>query len=308
MDEGYAISGVDRVVVFRPGALGDTLLSVGALAALRSAFPGAVIELVGNLAGQVLRRAGVVDGSSSFDSLQVAGLFLSSPVVSYRWHDARLVVLWMKRVDWLGKAFEAAGAQQVLAASPEPEDPRIHVADHLIRTLRPVGVAPPDRWPRLTVPPDQVSAHGAGDRPILHPGSGASRKNWRPDAFASLVRELRSWGMDPLLVQGPADEAALVAVQAALGKDQVEVARPRNVSALAALLNDARLFVGNDSGVSHLAALLAVPSAVVFGATDPARWAPRGERVRILGGLGAWPTLDEVVAVSAELLDSRVGG
>lgn len=295
----------ERLVVFRPGALGDTLLTVGALAGLRRAFPGALIELVGHGAGQVLRRAGLVDAANSFDSLQVAGLFLSSAVVSYRWHGARLVVLWLRRGEWLLPAFEVAGAQQVIAASPEPEGANVHVGDHLVHTLAPAGVESSDGWPRLELPARVETLSWRSDRALVHPGSGSPRKNWAPQAFAGVLRALRGWGIEPILVCGPADDAAVSDVLAELQGDEVEIIRPRNVSALAALLAEASLYVGNDSGVSHLASLLGVPSVAIFGTTDPARWAPRGERVEVLGGPGSWPTLGEVLTSSARLLNGR---
>lgn len=294
----------ERVIVFHPGALGDTLLTVGALAGLRQAFPGALIELVGhNGAAALLRRTGVVDAASAFDSLQVASLFLSPPLVSLRWQGARLVVLWLRRADSIGSAFEAAGAEGVIAADPEPADPKLHVADHLVQTLAGAGVTTPSPWPKLDLPRREDGIGWASEgRAVVHPGSGSPRKNWSPHGFAMLLDELKAWGNDPLLVAGPADDAAVGEVVGGLRGERIETIRPASVRALAELLAGATLYVGNDSGVSHLAALLGVPTVVLFGATDPARWAPRGERVRMLGRLGGWPSLEEVLACGAELL------
>jgi ADP-heptose:LPS heptosyltransferase len=132
----------DRIVVFRPGALGDTILTFDALAALRRATPRAVIELVGNAAaGALLAEGGLVDAVLAFDSLEVTGLFQRPALLPERWRGARLVVLWLGSDTGLARVFHAAGATSILHASPAP--PRgVHVADHLTRSLGAADVAP----------------------------------------------------------------------------------------------------------------------------------------------------------------------
>ncbi len=112
----------------------------------------------------------------------------------------------------------------------------------------------------------------------LHPGSGSPAKNWPPDRFAAVARALspsRPW----LLVSGPADEAAAAALGAA--PDAIR-ARSLPLRVLGAVLAHAGLFVGHDSGVSHLAAAFGAPVLALFGPTDPVVWAPVGRRVRAL--------------------------
>lgn len=301
---------VERIVVFRPGALGDTLVTVGALAGLRQQFPNAIIELVTNRAGHLLKAAGLVQASSNFGALQVAGLFLSSPVISLRWHNARLIVLWMKRIEYLAPSFTRVGAEMVIAASPEPPA-SLHIGDHLIQTLAPAGVQPIERWPTLDLAKMRIpqSPLTAG-RVVVHPGSGSPKKNWPPELFARLICELKGRGLDPVLLGGPADEAAVSAVKKALGSVPIEVAQAPRVTELAGLLGGAALYVGNDSGVSHLAGLLGTPGVAIFGATDPAVWAPRGERVASIGHAGSWPSFEEVWAACEEVLavERALGG
>jgi hypothetical protein len=75
---------------------------------------------------------------------------------------------------------------------------------------------------------------------------------------------------------------------------------------LALWLASARLYIGNDSGITHLAAAVGTPVVAIFGPSDPAIWGPRGERVRVLGGCGRWPQAEEVLASAAELLGDLV--
>jgi ADP-heptose:LPS heptosyltransferase len=64
----------------------------------------------------------------------------------------------------------------------------------------------------------------------------------------------------------------------------------------------ARLYIGNDSGITHLAAAVGTPVVAVFGPTDPGVWSPRGERVRVVSCAGGWPGVDEVLAAAVGLL------
>lgn len=121
----------------------------------------------------------------------------------------------------------------------------------------------------------------------LHPGSGSPRKNWPAERFAELARRLsadRPW----LLVSGPADAAALATLSKAPG---AVPARDLPLRTLAAVLRRAGLYVGNDSGVSHLAAAAGAPCLALFGPTPARVWRPLGRRADALeapaGVLGA---------------------
>ncbi len=138
----------------------------------------------------------------------------------------------------------------------------------------------------------------------LHPGSGSRAKSWPPDRFATLAQELagpRPW----LLVVGPADSEACGPL---LGRRGVVVAAGLAPRILGALLARAGLYVGNDSGVSHLAAAFGAPTLALFGPTDPAQWSPVGPAVSVLRSpTGSMEDLG-LAAVrqrAAELLESR---
>jgi heptosyltransferase-2 len=108
----------------------------------------------------------------------------------------------------------------------------------------------------------------------VHPGSGSPSKNWPLMRFLDAARRLS--GASPwLLVAGPAEEA-LVAPRGSI------LAREWPLRVLAAVLARAGLFLGNDAGVSHLAAAAGAPTLALFGPTDPALWAPVGPRVLTL--------------------------
>jgi ADP-heptose:LPS heptosyltransferase len=297
---------VAHIVVFRPGALGDTLLTGEALMALRRRFPQAVIELVGNEpAALLLRDAGLVDRVASFDAVEVTSLFMSPSLVSPRWQGADGVVLWLASSETIASAFRAAGVDRVIQAPPEPASHGIHVADYLAATLAPLGVEPdPTGAPALLhgLCTESRSAPRREPKVLVHPGSGAARKNWPAAAYAQAIRRLAQTGWDLAVLAGPADEGAVTALLEDLGDPQITVHRSPDLRALVRVLCAADLVIGNDSGVSHLSARLGVATLAIFGATDPARWSPRGPAVRILGTGTSWPTVGAVVAAAADLL------
>lgn len=114
-----------------------------------------------------------------------------------------------------------------------------------------------------------------GDFAVIHPFSGSARKNWPLNLFREVAARLE---MHVRWCAGP-DEAIENAV------------RFDNLYDLACWLASARAYIGNDSGITHLAAAVGMPVVAIFGPTDPALWAPRGDRVRVVSG-----QLEEIAA------------
>jgi hypothetical protein len=112
----------------------------------------------------------------------------------------------------------------------------------------------------------------------IHPGSGSAPKNWPVESFAALVCSLSN-SQPWLLVQGPADRAAAAPLA---GLPHCVQAPTLRLRVLATILARAGTFVGNDSGVTHLAAACGASTVALFGPTDPAVWRPLGRNVHVL--------------------------
>jgi len=149
--------------------------------------------------------------------------------------------------------------------------------------------------PRLEIDTPPGIAPGAV---LIHPGSGSPAKNWPLERFTEVGRRLGALGHRVAWIRGPA-EAALDFLEPA-----AEVIEQPRVQTLAATLARSSLFIGNDSGVSHLAAAVGAPTLAIFGPTSPAVWRPDGMRVETLRSeSGALVDLqvERVVAVAAGL-------
>jgi len=168
---------------------------------------------------------------------------------------------------------------------------RVHVSTLFARSLEPwCGSAPPLEPVRLS-PPDAdledarewLGDHGrpeGGSLLAIHAGAGSRDKRRPLRSFAVLARR---WLMQPqngvILVEGPAEPGLAAGLSRRLADSRVIEAAQLPLRRLAAVLSLCRVFAGNDSGVSHLAAALGVKTRVWFGPTDPAVWCPPGALV-----------------------------
>ena len=137
---------------------------------------------------------------------------------------------------------------------------------------------------------DYLAKLGAGGRPVavIHPGASSRRKQWGAGKFGALAGHLaRQWDAHILLCEGPLDADAVEAVMTSapdLGARRMQSGKMRigNLRLLAAVLSRCHLFIGNDTGITHLAAALALPTVAIFQDSDPRVWAPRGKAVQVL--------------------------
>lgn len=175
-------------------------------------------------------------------------------------------------------------ARHIATVIQEPPEPvGAHAAEWLARPARALGAEPPAVPSDLEATEPEAAQGEAFLRDRLapgfvaiHPGSGASAKNWPTEGFASLIEGLG--GHPWLLVEGPADVAAVAGLA---GQGRCVPARHLPLRMLGSVLRRAGLFVGNDSGVTHLAAAWGAPTLALFGPTDPATWSPVGRRVAV---------------------------
>ena len=118
---------------------------------------------------------------------------------------------------------------------------------------------------------------------VIHAGSGSPHKCCPPALLADLITRLRDQGLSPVLVIGPADGEVSARVRA-LTPFSMASFQDLGLMGAAGLVGAADLYIGHDSGLTHLAAALAVPTIALFGPTTVSRWAPRGPTVAALCG------------------------
>jgi heptosyltransferase III len=143
-----------------------------------------------------------------------------------------------------------------------PQDHSLHATDFYLEQARTIEPCASDGIPRIRCDVERENFA------VIHPFSGSPRKNWPLEKFLSLAARLeRSM---PVRWCAGADDPPLA------GAIRIE-----NLYELGCWLARARLYIGNDSGVTHLAAAVGTPVLALFGPTDPAVWAPRGANIRV---------------------------
>jgi heptosyltransferase-3 len=279
------------VLAIHPGALGDVLLAVPALRALRGRLPRDARLTLGAQPriAELLSVLEVVDSGVAFDALGLDRLFVDEPLPS----RTQALGRWTRCVCWFA-ARDAAFARRLRALVPDaivasPAGETEPVWRHLLAT---VGAADEEGREPLSVPTAVEVAAGRVLEPagldsrrplvLVHPGAGGRSKCWPSAGFAAVVASLRRDGVTTVMHQGPAspDAEAVEQILAVLD-ESVPVLREPSLLELAGVLAHAAGYVGNDSGVSHLACALGTPSLVLF--TPPyARWSPWARDARTL--------------------------
>lgn len=306
-----------RVAIIRTGGLGDTILTLATVEILRLVYPSATLTLVGSAWAEALQpllpfaiRATHIDRvfPPPRHGAEAANLFAAS--------HAMVVYTATPDSDLVSHArCVCPGPVVVWPVAPAAG---IHAAQHLASAI----VSVPSDLDALSPPtlrcPRELRIHarewldrqfGRGIRPVaVHPGSGGRRKCWPAHRFAEVATRLDA---PILLIEGPADSDACRDFTEGLAPS-VPVVRATGepLSSIAALLMESRAYVGNDSGVSHLAAALGVSTVAVFGPTDPAVWAPLGPKVVVLAPQGdaPWPAVDNVFVAVCRLLGEEAPG
>jgi ADP-heptose:LPS heptosyltransferase len=295
------------VAVFRALQLGDLLCAVPALRALRAALPAAEVVLVGLPWARALvdRYPAYLDGFRAFPGYP--GLPEQSP------QTARIPgFLAALRAEQFDLALQLHGSGTVTnplvarfgarhtagfypAGGPCPDPERFLAwpdrgleAGRLLRLVEFLGMPP--RGEHLEFPLTErdfgalASLGGAedlraGEYACVHPGASVPQRRWAPANFAAVARALAGRGLRVVLT-GTAKEAGLTAeVARRAGVPCLDLAGRTGLGALGALLRGARLLVCNDTGVSHLADALRVPSVVISTGDNPERWAPANGRL-----------------------------
>jgi ADP-heptose:LPS heptosyltransferase len=278
-----------RILVVHQGAVGDLILALPAIKALRDALQPQWLEIMGHpWILPLVVGLPYADAISDVNRAEMAPFFREGallPEVMCRYCDDFDAAFYFGQSTIFARNLRRAGIKETFTLPSFP-DRRIHVLDHHHSSLNALGIPCSPAPPKLFLHDDERQwAEGflhrrgwtAGTIIALHPGAGSRKKAWPPQRFAALGRILARGSTNLLIIQGPADEAALAETLTGLEAIPYLLARDLPLRKVAALLNCASLFVGNDSGISHLAAALGVPTLAIFGPTDPRCWAPQGE-------------------------------
>jgi len=285
-----------RISVIRLRSLGDCVLTTPAVALLKAHRPDLQIRMVVEP-----RFAGVFEDNPDIDQVSET---VGRPHLAINFHGGTRS-MWLTLTS--GAKYSAGFAHHRYSFIYTDKVPRaqeilgeerpVHTAEHLASAVFWMGV------PRVEIPRAKLVARVKPAYPpyvVIHPFASAPAKAWPQDHFVTVASQLQSQGLEPMILAGPADDAAKFV--------QFQVFRNAPLAEVKNLMSGAALFVGNDSGPAHIAAAFGVPVVVLFGPSNPVTWAPWRTEARVLTSAGSIQsiTVDQVLGAAEALRSNSV--
>jgi len=297
---------VKSVLIIHQGALGDFILALPTLGTLRQAFPKARTVIMGfPRILELVEKRFYTDEIISVDQKGMASFFVRGgeldPGLSQFFRTFDLIVAFGKDETGaiLSNLHRVCEGRVIHLNLFPPWNERIHMTDHLLRELRRYHFSVEGQNPKLYLTPsDQAWGKGFCRKKgltdeektkvtLLHPGSGGRKKVWPLERFVDLFHYLQKHaGSRIFIILGPAEgteiQKAFEEIQWDLGSSSPVLLKGLSLLGLASVMEGCRLYIGNDSGITHMAAALDIPTLAIFGPTDPLLWSPRGKKVVVV--------------------------
>ena len=275
-----------KILVIRGGAIGDFILTLPAIAALRRQFPQAHLEVLGypHIA-KLAVAGGLADRVQPIEARGLAGFFardgvLDPDLVEY-FSEFDLVISYLYDPDEIFKTNvgRCLVKQFIIGPHRPDETAQLHATQVFLKPLERLAIFDADSVPHLSFN-SQLSTL---NQFVFHPGSGSEKKNWPEAKWAGLIQQIAAttdWHL--LLVGGEAEGDRLQRLAGAMPSARCSIAQGLPLAELAQRLQSSTVFVGHDSGITHLAAAVGLPSIVLWADTLEEIWRPQGERLVVL--------------------------
>lgn len=279
-------------LIIRPGAVGDTLLAFPVLKALRVHYPHPHVTFVGNANVLPLALAfEVAEAVSDYEHIQWSELFSTTGMRTRTIRDLLqhidCAICWLRDLDGVvERNLRMAGIGHVIVAPGRPPEGQ-HVMDYLAQTIGLQNIT--DTHLTLPVLDEPAHPHPYDEHIAIHPGSGGANKCWPTHYFAAVIERL--WRLHQrrhsvLLLSGPADQERVRDILSYVAPppepEMLKIMASEPLLKVAYQLQRSRCYLGNDSGITHLAAMLGVPTVALFGPSDPATWRPVGSNTTVI--------------------------
>lgn len=293
-----------KILVIRGGAIGDFILTLPALEALRRQFPQSRIELLAYPhVAQLALLGNLAHAIRSIEARALAGFFardgqLDRELAGY-FSSFNIILSYLYDPDQIfqNNVARCSAAQFIPGPHRPNENENLHATQVFLKPLERLAIFDADPVPRLSL----NLKSPAVTQLALHPGSGSEKKNWPEHGWVEFLHGLvQSSDFNLLLVGGEAEGDKLQRLAGKLPQDRIRLAQQLPLVELAEHLRSCSAFVGHDSGITHLAAALGLPGLVLWGETKEEIWRPRGEKIKIIRAANGLARL-EVDQVAKEL-------
>ncbi len=277
-----------RILVIRGGAIGDFILTLPALAALRKQFPQTYIAVLGypHIAS-LAELAGSANEVRSIEARTLAGFFARRGELEKalgEWFAGfNIIVSYLYDPDEIFRenVGRVSKAQFITGRHRPDESEKLHATEVFLKPLERLAIFGADPAPKLNI--SSMSPQDAGDTLAIHPGSGSEEKNWPEERWEELLKLIvkeRNWRV--LLIGGEAEGERLQRLASLVPVERLVVAINKPLSELARTLARCKAFVGHDSGITHLAAAAELRGLALWGNSKEQIWRPMSPRFTLL--------------------------
>lgn len=294
-----------RILVIRGGAIGDFILTLPALAALRKQFRQTHIEVLGYPhVASLAKLAGYANEIRSIEARALAGFFARKgdldEALSEHFASFNIIVSYLYDPDEIFRENIARCSKAQFIAGPhrptEAED--IHATEVFLKPLERLAIFEADPVPRIPVATN--SGNDSRTTLAIHPGSGSEKKNWPEEHWTALLQMIGAgtdWRI--LLVGGEAEQERLQRLASIVPIDRLSVAVHQPLTELAVRSASCDAFLGHDSGITHLAAAVGLRGLALWAGTNPKIWRPRSSQFELLGDERGLARLEPALVLAA---------
>lgn len=291
-----------KILFIRGGAIGDFILTLPAIQLVRDTLPKAQLEVLGyESITSVAKASSLVSATRSIEHGPMAGFFVPhgkldpelmdyfssfSVVISYLYDSAGFFRANVERC----KGGDFIQGPHVIDPSLSDQSAAMQLAKPL-ENLAMFLDEPYIEFPRSTAASNnavwqKLSTSSELPKIALHPGSGSASKNWSLESWVEVAKQLqKNFPLAKfLIISGEAEDRSIGEFLLLMDEAKTNWIHLAHVELpiLSAALQQCDLFLGHDSGISHLAGACALPVLLLFGPTSPQIWAPKNPSVRII--------------------------
>ncbi len=287
------LAGVNRILIIRGGAIGDFVLTLPAIRLLRERYPDSRIEILGNPSIAALADGRYyADAIRSIEERGLVSFFVCDTDLPREWVEYfgsfDLIVSYLSDPEKIFERNLKRCQIKLLIAGPAQLTGSDHGALQLGRPLEKLGLHLDSAAAQL-FPSDEDREFArrflsnATRLIAIHPASGSESKNWPIEKWKALGDYFLQRNFELVVVSGEADVARTNFLKSVWSERAIRWADNLPLPHLAAVL-ESKMFIGHDSGISHIAAAVGGRCYLMFGPTDSGVWAPVNENVRVIQG------------------------